>query len=529
MKKSVYLPIVFALLLILGVILGYCLRNDMNGDSYSIFRGGKLDEVLGIINNRYVDSVNNAELEDIAIRAMVEDLDPHTEYIKAEELESANEDLAGNFEGIGVQFQIEKDTLVVIVPLKGGPSEKVGILAGDRIVKVDEEIVAGVKMTTKDIMKRLKGEKGSKVRLEIVRHGVMKPLSFEVVRDKIPTYSVDVSYMIDEKTGLISLSKFSATTYDEVRRAIAKLKIEGMTQLILDLRDNTGGYLEAAVGICDEFLDGGRLIVYTEGLNSPKYQHTSSNGGLFTNGHLVILINENSASASEIVAGAMQDNDRGMVIGRRSFGKGLVQQQIPLSDGSAVRLTVAKYFTPSGRCIQRPFEKNNREDYYEKFYERVGKEMFNKDSVRFDDTVKYQTVRGRTVYGGGGIMPDHFIPADTSAKYVYFNKCINAGLITSFALDYTDKHRETLKRYNNVDTFINSFQITDKIVDEFIEYAKKNGIEIDRKYEAYSRGRLKMYLKAIVGRNVVGMDAFYRVYYSDDDMINRAIELINKL
>lgn len=525
MRKS-YLPIVFALLLIIGVIVGRYLPGVNTGAN---FGGSKLNEILGLINSRYVDSVNNAELEDLAIRAMVEDLDPHTEYIKADDLKSANEDLQGNFEGIGVQFQIEKDTLVVIVPLRGGPSEKVGIMAGDRIIKVDDELIAGVKMTTPDIMKRLKGEKGTKVKLEIARRRLDKTLIFEIERDKIPTYSIEVAYMIDETTGLIALSKFAATTYDEMREAIQKLKLRGMDKLILDLRDNTGGYLEAAVGICDEFLNSGHLIVYTEGLHSPKYDYVSNDGGLFTDGQLAILINENSASASEILAGAIQDNDRGVVIGRRSFGKGLVQQQIPLSDGSALRLTVAKYFTPSGRCIQRPFEKNKREDYYVDFYERVGKEMLNKDSIHFDDSLKYQTLRGRTVYGGGGIMPDYFIAADTSAKYIFFNKCINAGLITSFALDYADANRDMLKMYRTANEFVDGFTVNDKVLGDFMAYAAKNGIDIDPKYAEYSRNRVKMYLKALIGRNVVGMDAFYRVYYSDDDMIKRAVEVIHKL
>ena len=399
------------ILLLSGVLIGLYINKGVNRKTVvPVSDFSKFDEVMWRIGEDYVDEIDGNRLQDRAIEAMMEDLDPHSAYITLEEFNEVNDPLLGSFEGIGVQFRLERDTIAIVSVIKGGPSEKVGIMAGDRIIYVDDSIVAGKKLKNEDVMRLLKGPKGTTVKVQMSRRGVEGLLPFTITRDVIPTYSVDIAYMLDEKTGYLKLSKFSATTYDEFKKGIRKLKGEGMKQLVFDLRGNSGGYLQAAVEVADEFLPKGSLIVYTEGRNRAKQYLNARRRGMLEDIPVVVLIDGESASASEIVAGALQDNDRGTIIGRRSYGKGLVQEQMMLSDNSAIRLTVARYYTPTGRSIQKPFD-GDREHYLLESYERYENgELFSQDSIHFADSLKYTTPKGKIVYGGGGIMPDIYVP-----------------------------------------------------------------------------------------------------------------------
>jgi len=421
-KRSayIYLPIAFSFVLVVGILTGYYLMRSSYIQNHAFLKGrqGKntLNELIGFINNNYVDSVDTQKLNNEAITGMLLSLDPHSVYIPASEFADANDPLMGNFEGIGIQFRIERDTVMVINTIPGGPSEKVGLLAGDRIVKVDGKSIAGIKIENDKVMKLLKGPKSTKVTVSIFRRGLKKLNDFTITRGIIPTWSIDVSFAVNAETGYIKLSKFSATTGDELHEAMAELKSKGVKKLILDLRGNSGGYLQEAIAVSDEFLPDNKLIVYTMGLHRPKQIAKSTSEGIWDNLPVVVLIDEGSASASEIVAGAIQDNDRGTVIGRRSFGKGLVQEQVGLSDGSALRLTVARYYTPTGRSIQKPYTKG-AEEYYMEYYHRMEDgELENADSIKLNDSLKFKTPGGKTVYGGGGIMPDIFIPIERNSK-----------------------------------------------------------------------------------------------------------------
>ncbi|MCK5765593.1 MAG: PDZ domain-containing protein, partial [Bacteroidales bacterium] len=459
---------------------------------------------------------------------ILENLDPHSQYISADVLSQVNEDLMGNFEGIGIQFRIESDTITVIQTIAGGPSEKVGLLAGDRIVIVDDSLVAGVGVDNKGAISMLKGPRGTEVDIKIYRKGIRGLLDFTIIRDIIPTFSVDVSYMPGDTIGYIKVSKFSATTYEEFAKALISLMDRGMTSLILDLRGNTGGYLQAATQMADEFLEAEKLIVYTEGNNRPRSYAYATHKGQFEDHSLIVLINEGSASASEIIAGAVQDNDRGIIIGRRSFGKGLVQEQLTLPDGSAVRLTIARYYTPTGRCIQRSYE-NGKEDYYDSFYERFHNgEIQNADSIHFNDSLKYITPGGRTVYGGGGIMPDIYVPYNSGDYAEYYNKLLDKGLIFQFAFTYTDHHRGELGKYESFEDFDNNFKISKSVFNEFIAYAGKMGIAKDPKGIRQSEARTKILMKAFIARNLYDDDGFYPVYHHIDETFLRAVEYLEK-
>lgn len=535
-RYYIYLPILLALMLVLGIFLGVFISfPKKSGDdkksrsflSIKFDQYDKLNDIIGYINESYVDSVNKEILIEEAIVSLLQNLDPHSGYIPASEFKAMNEPLQGSFDGIGVEFNIQRDTIVIINPIVGGPSEKVGILAGDRIVKVNDSLVAGVKIATTDVMRLLKGKKGTKVEVSIFRRGSKGLLEFTIIRDKIPSNSLDIAYMINSNTGYIKLSRFSATTHRETVEAIEKLRKEGMEKLILDLRGNGGGYLDAAINLSDEFLEPKKLIVYTDGRKRARNYAYARRNGNFQEGPLAILIDEWSASASEIVAGAVQDNDRGVVVGRRSFGKGLVQEQIQLLDGSALRLTVARYFTPSGRSIQKPYDKDV-EKYYTEFMQRfLDGQLENADSIHFEDSLKYTTTGGRVVYGGGGIMPDIFVPLQRAERSAYFNEIANRGLIYQFAFDYTDTHREAVKTHKTAERYTKNFRITDAIFNEFVAYCKEAGVQPDNEGIRTSGKLIRMQLKAYIGRNVFGNAAFYPTLHQNDDALQKAIEALS--
>ena len=527
-----YLPIVFALVLLLGMWAGVKLtpKSDVHSGMFAPAGGryNKVSDLMSYIMTNYVDSVSKDKLSEDAILGILEDLDPHSQYFSAELLSEVNEELMGNFEGIGIQFRIESDTIMVIQTISGGPSEKVGLLAGDRIVFVDDSLMAGVDIKNADAISMLKGPRGTEVKIKVYRKGIKGLLDFTIIRDIIPTFSVDVAYMFDDSTGYIKVSKFSATTYEEFMAALMKLLDEGMSSLILDLRGNTGGYLKAATKMADEFLEAEQLMVYTEGNNRPRSYAYATKSGHFEDQKLIVLINEGSASASEIIAGAIQDNDRGMIIGRRSFGKGLVQEQLTLPDGSAVRLTIARYYTPSGRCIQRPYN-NGKDDYYDDFYERFHNgEIQNADSIHFNDSLKYLTTGGRAVYGGGGIMPDIYVPYNANDYPEYYNRLLDKGLIFRFAFSYTDSHRHELSDYTDFADFDDNFKIGNKLFTEFTAYARDKGIENDGNGIHDSEIRIKILMKAFIARNLYDDDGFYPVYHRIDETFLRAINYLEE-
>lgn len=530
-KLQIYLPIAFSIVLIAGIWIGTLMVGNRNVNNTIIPIGNnsynKVGDVLDYIVQDYVDSVELNGLETVAIEEMLKELDPHSAYIVKEDFHQVNDPLLGSFEGIGISFRIEKDTITVISPIPGGPSEKVGLMAGDRIVKIDDSLVAGIGITNNGAIKMLKGKKGTKVKVTNYRRGVPKLIDFTITRDVIPTYSIDIAYMVDDSIGYIKINKFSATTFEEFTEAANQLRDEGMTKLILDLRANPGGYLQAAIDISDEFLTDGKLIVYTEGKNRPRRHAFATNNGDFDKTDVAVLIDENSASASEIVAGALQDNDKGLIIGRRSFGKGLVQEQVNLPDGSAVRLTVARYYTPTGRSIQKPYENGDSEGYYADHMKRyLNGEMQNQDSIHFDDSLKFITPGGKAVYGGGGIMPDIFVPIITDSVHTFYNLLANKGLIFQFAFDYTDKNRASLSKFKDFETFNKEFNMDNKTFNELIVYADEKGISQEDDKVQISKDKIKVLFKAFVGRNVLNEKGFYPIYHSIDTTFKRAVEEI---
>ncbi len=493
----------------------------------SKFRGAEM-----AIKNLYVDHVDEEKMVEDAIRGMLEKLDPHSSYSTAKEAKALTEPLNGNFEGIGVQFNMIDDTLLVIQPVTNGPSEKVGIVGGDRIVTVNDTAIAGVKMGRDEIMKRLRGPKGTKVKLGIVRRGVNKPLYFTVTRDKIPVHSLQAAYMIRPGVGYVRIDNFSATTYDEFMEAVKKFEQQQMHTLLIDLQDNGGGYLQTAVTMANEFLQRSDLIVYTEGRSSPKREYKADGRGRLKNVKVYVLVNEFSASASEILSGALQDQDRGTIIGRRSFGKGLVQRPIEFDDGSLIRLTIAHYFTPSGRCIQKPYKKGDLKEYEQDFEYRLKHgELTNPDSIHFADSLKYETLRlHRTVYGGGGIMPDVFVPLDTT-KYTRFHRKLAAkNLIVNTNLKYIDKERKALKRqYKAFDDFRNDYQIPYHVVEEILSEAKKQGLEPKDDDELQrTLAYLCPQLKALVARDLWDMSEYYQIINEHNDIVMRAVQMIEQ-
>ncbi|MEE4177427.1 MAG: S41 family peptidase [Bacteroides sp.] len=530
-RFKLYLPVIMAMVLVAGFLLGLYIRpkeaqTERKFFSIGFDRNNQLNNIINFIQEAYVDSVDREILTEDAIHSLLKNLDPHSAYIPARDFREMNDPLMGSFEGIGIEFNMISDTVVVINPIAGGPSEKAGIMPGDRIVKVEDEVIAGVNMSTNDIVKRLKGEKGTTVNVEVVRSGVSELLPFSLIRDQIPQYSLDVAYMVDEEVGYIRLNKFSATTHQEFILAMERLKREGMQKMILDLRGNGGGFLEAAINLSDEFLDAQKLIVYTDGRSRPRqYAHARRNG-VFETQPLVILIDEWSASASEIVAGAVQDNDRGLIIGRRSFGKGLVQEQVQLGDGSALRLTVARYYTPTGRSIQKPYE-DGEEEYFNEFMNRLMEgELENPDSIKFNDSLKFETPAGRVVYGGGGIMPDLFIPIESGEEFVFYNQVANRGLVYRFAFNYADRNREALHAYENEAAFVRDFSISQAIYRDFMDFAREEGVSIPAQISAESQDLIRRNLKAYIGRNIFGAEAFFPVLHEDDQAFLKAVEVL---
>ena len=487
----------------------------------------KLNLAQFAIANLYVDETDENKLVESAIIGMLEGLDPHSTYSNAEEVKKMNEPLQGNFDGIGIQFNMAEDTLFVIQPVSGGPSEKVGIRAGDRIVMVNDTTIAGVKMSTEDITRRLKGPKGTKVDVKVVRRGVEELLSFTIERDKIPMYSLDASYMMTPKVGYIKINRFGATTHEEFMEALARLKGQGMHDLILDLQGNGGGYLNAAIDIANEFLGGGELIVYTEGRRNPRREFFAKGDGKHQYGKLIVLVDEFSASASEIVAGAVQDWDRGMVVGRRTFGKGLVQRPIDLPDGSMIRLTVARYYTPAGRCIQKPYE--SIEKYNADLIERYNRgEMMSADSIHFPDSLKCSTLKkGRTVYGGGGIMPDYFVPVDTTLFTKYHSRLSNKGVLLKVHFQLIDTHRdEWSKKYPDYATFNRKFELSDKMMKQLIAEGEKDGVKFDEEQYKKSESLIKLQLKALIARDLWDMNEYYHTINVVNESVNKALELL---
>ncbi len=487
----------------------------------------KYSTLLYLINNFYVDTLNMPELVEKAITATLKDLDPHSAYIPKKEVERANEPLEGSFEGVGITFQLFNDTILVIAPIPGGPSDKVGIMAGDKIIKVDGEDAYGEKITNQWVMDHLRGKKGTKVTVSIYRKGVDGLLDFTIIRDKIPLNSLDAAFMLDNETGYIKLNRFAKQSKEEFDKAIDSLKKEGMKNLVFDLRGNSGGYLGTAMNIADEFLDDGKLIVYTQGIHSPRQDLNSTTEGEFEHGKLIVLINEGSASASEIVSGAMQDWDRAILIGRRSFGKGLVQRPFKLPDGSVVRLTVARYYTPSGRCIQKPYDKGVK-DYYNDFSKRLKHgELIHPDSIHFPDSLKYETKAGRTVYGGGGIMPDIFIPLDSSRYNKLYSNLIRKGVFNSFVNEYLDEHRKDLLiKYPEFSAFNKNFRIGDKEMALFTKYAQEKLDKFDDSELEPNLQFIQLQMKALLARNLYDQNAYYETIVTMDDAIQKAIEVM---
>lgn len=521
MRKYVY-----CLLLTLSTIL---ISNTLSAQSNQAARKLQLAEFA--ISRLYVDEVNEEELVEKAITSMLEELDPHSTYTNAEEARKMNEPLEGEFEGIGIQFQMMEDTLLVVQPVSGGPSEKVGILAGDRITAVEDTLIAGVKMSTEEIMSRLRGPKGSVVKLTIIRRDIDEPLTFDVKRDKIPIYSLDASYMITATTGYIRLNKFGANTIEEFQAALSKLQGQGMKDLILDLQGNGGGYLNAAIDLANEFLPQKSLIVYTEGKASKRSEFVAKGNGNFLKGKLVVLVDEYSASASEIVSGAIQDWDRGTIVGRRTFGKGLVQRPIDLPDGSMIRLTIARYYTPSGRCIQKPYEKGEEEDYDNDLAKRLEHgELMHADSIHLPDSLMFKTKRlGRTVYGGGGIMPDYFVPIDTTLYSDYHRDLVAKGVVIKTTLNYIEKNRKALtKNYRKFDDFNRKFEVSNELLDELRKEGEKSGVAFNETEYNTSLPRIKTQLKALIARDIWEMSEYYQVMNQTDNVVQQALKIIEK-
>ena len=489
----------------------------------------KLQLAQFAITNLYVDQVDDNKLVESAIKGMLEELDPHSTYSTPEEVKRMNEPLQGNFDGIGIQFNMAEDTLFVIQPVSGGPSEKVGILAGDRIVMVNDTVIAGVKMSTEDVMRRLKGPKGTQVNVKVLRRGVPELLSFTIRRDKIPVYSLDASYMIAPKIGYIKINRFAATTHEEFMDALATLKGQGMKDLILDLQGNGGGYLNAAIDIANEFLGEKELIVYTEGRRSARRDFYANGNGKHQFGKLVVLVDEYSASASEIVSGAVQDWDRGMVVGRRTFGKGLVQRPIDLPDGSMIRLTISRYYTPAGRCIQKPYE--NTENYAADLIERYNRgEMMSADSIHFPDSLKCTTLKkGRIVYGGGGIMPDYFVPVDTTLYTDYHRQISYKGVLLKVHYQLIDSYRkEWNKQFKDYASFAQNFELTEPMMQRLTDEATKAGISYHEEQYRKSEPLLKLQLKALIARDLWDMNEYYHTINAVDESVKKALELLKE-
>ena len=543
--KKYLIPI---LLVIVGVALGAAIgvtvcqkanaqRIVYQNGSWHIEQS-KVDRLLYLMQNAYVDSLDIDSLTDEVMSELVEKLDPHSAYIPKKDLELVNSELAGSFSGIGVQFTIQQDTVRIVAVIAGGPSEGVGVLAGDKLISVDDSAFVGKKINNEKVMRTLRGEKGTRVKLGILRAGTPETLYYTVTRGDIPVNSVDAKFIIEPaananananaKIGFIRVNKFSETTYKEFISALAELYSKGASRFIIDLRENSGGYMEQAIRMANEFLDRGDLIVYSEGRAYPRYEATANGGGRFKDTPIVVLIDNFSASASEIFAGAMQDNDRATIIGRRSFGKGLVQQQMPFDDGSAVRLTVARYYTPSGRCIQKPYTLGDQEDYEKDLLERwENGELYSADSIHLKDSTVYYTKSGRKMYGGGGIMPDVFVGRDTTLNTPWYNRCVNMAYTYQFAYKYTDEHRKQLNQYKDWQS-LEKYLLSQNVLREFVAFAKDKGIEPNEAEIQKSRPLMTRLLNAYIVRDILGDEGFFPLFERDDEITKKAIEVLSK-
>jgi len=526
-KVIVILPILIAVSIATGILIGNLMNRNsqitpFGGLSYS--KPNKIATILDLINQGYVDSVNTSAIVEKTIPEILENLDPHTTYIPAKYMTEVEEEMRGNFSGIGVQFSVQEDTVRVIEVIPGGPSSKVGIMAGDRIVHVEDSLIAGVNVQNETVLNLLRGEKNSKVRVGIVRKGYGKELDFEITRGDIPIYSVDVTYMIDDQTGFMKISRFADSTYDEFMKGMKKLAEDGAKKTIIDLRQNTGGSLVTVLRMVDEFLEKGEPILYTEGEHQPRRTYNASGKNTWKDMKVYVLIDEQTASASEIFAGAMQDNDRGIIIGRRSFGKGLVQEQIPLTDGSALRLTVARFYTPSGRCIQSSYE-NGNEEYFNDIYQRFhSMEQLEADSIPVADSLKFRTKSGRIVYGGGGIIPDFFVPVDTTGNSEYYYTIYRKGLIQNYAYTYSDQNRKVLNTFKTVEEFDNYLD-KQNVLNDFIQYVAEKGVPRDEAGLKESGSIIKTQVKAYIARNILGEEGFYPIIKNIDKTLLRGIEI----
>lgn len=543
MKKYLYPTITIAFLLV-GFLIGNSVGSKAKAQQINWARllapQSKVDQLLQMMNSNYVDAIDVDSITEEVMEVLVEKLDPHSAYIPKKDLELVNSELSASFSGIGVQFNIQNDTVCIVAVIPGGPSEGVGVLAGDKIVFVDDSVFTGKGMNNEKVMHTLRGPKDTQVKLSIKRNGTPELLTYVITRGDIPIHSVDASFIMKPQIGYIKVNKFSETTYDEFMSALAKLKAEGAKSYIVDLRENSGGYMDQTIRMANEFLSAGQMIVYAEGRAYPRFEAKANGLGRFKDAELVVLINEFSASASEIFAGAMQDNDRAVVIGRRSFGKGLVQQQIPFSDGSAVRLTVARYYTPSGRCIQKPYTLGDQIDYEKDLWERFEHgEFYSADSIHYQDTTKYYTAGGRVVYGGGGILPDIFVGRDTTLNTPFYNKCVNMAYTYQFAFQYTDKHRKELKKFTDWES-LERHLLRHNILDEFLRFADKKGVNaqdttlymfsslsFDEQVRK-STPLLNRLICAYIVRDVLDDNAFYAIFERDDEIILRALKELEK-
>lgn len=520
-----YRPLLYALLLAAGVWIGYIISPTTIGKTTIFSKSyNKMDDIINYIQLKYVDTINRTQLMDKTIDKLLSNLDPHSVYIPATNVGEMNEPLEGKFEGIGIEFYIVQDTITVVSAISGGPAESVGMKAGDRIIKINDTVVAGIKIKESGVKQKLRGPKGTKVKVGVFRSGMKNMMDFEITRDKIPLYSVDAAYMLDNQTGYIRISNFSATTYDEFIERVQQFNSEGMKKLIIDLRGNPGGYLQAATAIADEIIEGEKLLVYTQGKAYEKLEYKAGKKGLYESGALCILIDQGSASASEILAGAVQDWDRGTIIGRTSFGKGLVQEQYELRDGSALRLTVARYYTPSGRSIQRPYT-NGSEQYYNEIYDRYMRgEFIHEDTIPHGDSMQYKTGKGRIVLGGGGIRPDIFVPIDTVADNEYFYRI--RSFIPEFVYKYSSLNGHILEGFKSPKEFNNKFEVTNELLNSFYQFASENGLKKDPVKMEQNNRKVKLNLKAFFAKQIWRMDGFYQIINQEDKVITKAIEVM---